>query len=104
MSRLLLAPFVIVGLLLLPSCSTSENSAVDCKSVLSGYDKWGKGIFIKGKEMMATGDMVRKLELAENIKEDSKVYYTLIVEYPTCFEPDRVIYAKLQLEEYKKTE
>ena len=26
------------------------------------------------------------------------------VEYPTCFEPDRVIYAKLQLEEYKKTE
>jgi hypothetical protein len=101
MHRVFLVPFVIVGLLLLPSCSTIENSAVDCKSVLSGYEKWGKSIEIKGKEMMATGDMVKKLELAENIKEDSKVYYTLVVENPTCFEPDRVIYAKLKLEEYK---
>lgn len=102
----LLTPLLVAGLLLLPSCSQNQQ-ADNCKSVLSGVQ--ASELLIKAQSErvktlessnLQSADTIRKsTELYESIIENSKIYYRIIINNPSCFSAERVAIAQIYLEE-----
>jgi hypothetical protein len=106
MPKVFLAPLLIAGLLLLPSCSQNQQ-ADNCKSALSGVQASELLIRAKSERVetlessnLQSADTIRKsTELYESIIEDSKIYYRIIINNPSCFSAERVAKAQIGLEE-----
>jgi hypothetical protein len=101
MPKIFLTPLLIAGLSLLPSCSQNQQ-ADNCKSALSGVQ--ASELLIKAQservKTLESSDAIRKsTELYESIIEDSKIYYRIIINNPSCFSAERVAKAQIGLEE-----
>jgi hypothetical protein len=93
MPRLFLTPFVIAGLLLLPSCSSAEAKA--CKAAKEAY--------ISNKEI-GDKNINRKTDssdLGKYKRIGRKAYFVankIIVNNQKCFTPEQVVKAQIAVE------
>ena len=99
MRRVFLAPFVITGLLLLPSCSQNPQSA-GCKTQQELYKFYVDMI----KSQNAKVDIFKDMESVEAEKTLKEIYSTrsemsatlmvLTIDYPECYSVEQIEEAK----------
>ncbi len=107
MLRAYLTPFVIAGLLFLPSCSSAEAKACEAAEISRDtYDKKAGGLQDEAK---ALENRTSNLDLAFkkfNLEQEAIATYKLslqvIVTYKECFTPEQVVEAQRFLDNNNK--
>jgi hypothetical protein len=91
MNRALLTPFVIAGLLLLPSCSSDKPNA--CEAAVKSSDEY----FAEGKKQ-------NKLENYDLSRPALIRSAKIVVNNPECFKPAWVAESQIYLDDVNKPE
>ncbi len=103
MPRVFLTPFVIAGLLFLPSCSSAEAKV--CEAAKLSYDTYYKDALAyesKYHELYEEGDKIDEEIIAFDMwHENYKSSQLIIVNYAECFTPKQVVEAEIYLEKRK---
>ena len=101
MSKALLTPFVIAGLLLLPGCSDSQQEA-QCKSAKDGYETNVRQSKDLGKQIRLLKDTNEISEIIGDLNtlQASQFYIAkkaLLIQTnnPLCFTPEQIAQAQL---------
>jgi hypothetical protein len=102
MNRALLTPFVIAGLLLLPSCSSAEAKA--CKAAEQAraeYETETNELWDKKQAKSNASLFFEALALDEQAKETYLKSQRVIANNPSCFTPKQVVEAQTYISKIK---
>ena len=98
MNRALLTPFVIAGLLLLPSCSSAEAKV--CKAAEQAraeYQTETEKLYEKKQAKSNASLFFEALALDEQARETYGKSQKVIANNPSCFSPKQVVEAQTYL-------
>jgi len=102
MPKLFLTPFVIAGLLFLPSCSSAEAKA--CKAAEQAraeYEIETKELYDKKQAKSNASLFFEALELDKQARETYLKSQKVIVNNPSCFTPKQVVEAQTYISKIK---
>jgi hypothetical protein len=102
MNRALLTPFVIAGLLLLPSCSSAEAKV--CKAAeqaRADYETETNELWDKKQAKSNASLFFEALALDEQAKETYLKSQRVIANNPSCFTPKQVVEAQTYISKIK---
>lgn len=106
MPRLFLTPFVIAGLLFLPSCSNTEAKA--CEAAEISRDTYNQKAAFQQAEANALDNpnstydqSIKRWNLQKEMVENYKLSLRVILTYPNCFTPEQVVEAQAYLDANK---
>ena len=102
MNRALLTPFVIAGLLLLPSCSSAEAKV--CEAATKAYSE----LQVKSQELGKSIKILEQGSLIFEAREKRKNQFFIAkqallvkINNPSCFTPQEVSEAQLVFKEFE---
>ena len=106
MLKILVTPFVVLGLLFLPSCTSAEAKACEAAEI-SRKTYSQKAAFQKVEANAldnpnSTYDQsIKRRNLQKEMLENYKLSLRVILTYPNCFTPEQVVEAQAYLDANK---
>ena len=95
MPRLFLTPFVIAGLLFLPSCSSAEAKACEAaEQARAEYEKETNVLWDKKQAKDNASLFIEGLALEEQVRKTYLKSQRIIANNPSCFTPKQVVEAQ----------
>ena len=102
MPRVFLTPFVIAGLLFLPSCSNAEAKACEAaEQARAEYEIETKELWDKKQAKSNASLFFEALALDEQAKETYLKSQRVIANNPSCFTPKQVVEAQTYISKIK---
>ena len=102
MPRALLIPFVICGLLLLPSCSDKDVNACEAaQQIVEDDTNKVQELLLSSKELDKNGYGLQANEVRGEILRTSEKINRLIVKNQSCFTPEQVGQAQTYISNIK---
>ena len=101
MPKVFLAPLLVVGLLLLPGCSSAEDKACEAaqKVVEEDMDK-AQELLLSAKDLDKNGYGLQANEVRGEILRTSEKLNRAILKNQSCFTPEQLVEAQRYLDKY----
>ena len=101
MPKVFLAPLLVVGLLLLPGCSSAEDKACEAaqKVVEEDMDK-AQELLLSAKDLDKNGYGLQANEVRGEILRTSEKLNRAILKNQSCFTPEQLVEAQRYLYKY----
>ena len=101
MPKVFLAPLLVVGLLILPGCSSAEDKACEAaqKVVEEDMDK-AQELLLSAKDLDKNGYGLQANEVRGEILRTSEKLNRAILKNQSCFTPEQLVEAQRYLDKY----
>ena len=101
MPKVFLAPLLVVGLLILPGCSSAEDKAWEAaqKVVEEDMDK-AQELLLSAKDLDKNGYGLQANEVRGEILRTSEKLNRAILKNQSCFTPEQLVEAQRYLDKY----
>ena len=101
MPKVFLAPLLVVGLLLLPGCSSAEDKACEAaqKVVEEDMNK-AQELLLSAKDLDKNGYGLQANEVRGEILRTSEKLNRAILKNQSCFTPEQLVEAQRYLDKY----